>query len=321
MEKWQAPMKMWLWRYLMKSSASKIKMTSFDDLFDTEKSDDSNEKILNVKLEKLVPFKNHPFKVLDDEKMEETKESINKYGVLVPIIVRPGKKNTYEIISGHRRKHACELLRIEEIPVIVRDLDDEESTIIMVDSNIQRDNLSFSEKTFAYKMKLEAIKRKAGRPKTNLAQLGPNLNKGISSVELLAEESGESRNQIKRYIRLTELEPNILNMVDEKKIPFNTGVEISYLKTEEQVILLAKINELKVIPSMAQATKLKKYSIEGTLNKTILEVILLENNEKPVQVTLKANSLKKYFAEGISSQEIENTILKLLDEWSQKNKT
>lgn len=299
----------------MKSSAKKIQMTSFDDLFNIDTNDDSIEKVLNIKLENLIPFKNHPFKVLDDEKMEETKESISKHGVLVPIIVRPSKDGKYEIVSGHRRKRACELLSVSEIPALVRELDDEESTIIMVDSNIQRENLLFSEKAFAYKMKLDAIKRKAGRPKNNCSQVGDN----IKSVNRLSENAEDSARNIQRYIRLTLLENSILNMLDEKKIPFNTGVEISYLKIEEQLILLAKIDELQVIPSMAQATKLKKYSSEGTLTNTVVEVILQENNVKPVQVTLKANRLKKYFPNGTSPQEIEDRIIKLLDEWSQNN--
>ncbi len=303
----------------MKSSAKKIQMTSFDDLFNIDTNDDSTEKVLNIKLENLIPFKNHPFKVLDDEKMEDTKESISNYGVLVPIIVRPSENNNYEIVSGHRRKHACGLLGITEIPAIVRNLDDEESTIIMVDSNIQRENLLFSEKAFAYKMKLDAIKKQGKRTDLTSDQVGPKLKKGELSTEYVAHEMGDSPTQVKRYIRLTELEPNILNMLDEKKIPFNTGVEISYLKMEEQLILLAKIDELQVIPSMAQATKLKKYSSEGTLTNTVVEVILQENNVKPVQVTLKANRLKKYFPNGTSPQEIEDRIIKLLDEWSQNN--
>lgn len=305
----------------MKSSASKIKMTSFDDLFDTGKDTGTSdgERILQIPVQNLFPFESHPFKVLDDEKMVETKESIEKYGVLMPIIARPKVDGGYEIISGHRRKRACELLGIETIPTIVRDLDDEESTIIMVDSNIQRENLLFSEKAFAFKMKLDAIKRKSGRhSKENGTQLGHHSD-GRKSVEIVADQSGESRNQIQRYIRLTELAPILLSMVDEKKLAFNTAVELSYLLIEEQQLLLEKIEELSVIPSMAQATKLKKYSGEGNLTDTVIDVILSEGSEKPVQVTLKANRLTQYFPKNYTTEEMEETIIKLLEEWKRKN--
>lgn len=312
----------------MKSSASKIKMTSYDDLFETDtntntssnSSDDNLEKIQHIPIKDLMPFNNHPFKVLVDEKMEETKESIEKYGVLVPIIARPKSDGKYEIIAGHRRKRACELLEIETIPTITRDLDDEESTIIMVDSNIQRENLLYSEKAFAFKMKLDAVKRKAGRPKNNSDQVGLNFEKGQTSTEVVADEAGESQTQIKRYIRLTELNVALLEMVDDKKLAFNTGVELSYLTKEEQEMLLSKVEELEIIPSMVQAAKLKKYSSDGTLTDAVIDVILLENTEKPIQVTLKANKLNKYFSKDCSSQEIEETIMKLLEEWQNKRK-
>lgn len=297
----------------MKSSASKIKMTSYDDLFETNQ--DEVERVLNLSLEQLVPFKNHPFKVLDDDKMEETKESVSKYGVLVPIIARPSDNGTYEIIAGHRRKRACELLELETIPTLVRDLDDEEATIIMVDSNIQRENLLYSEKAFAFKMKLEAIKRQGKRTDLTSDQVGQKL---ATSVVLVADEAGESQTQIKRYIRLTELITPLLDLVDEKKLAFNTGVELSYLTKEEQEMLFVKIEELEIIPSVSQATKLKKYSNEQTLTNAVIDVILLENAEKPIQVTLKANKLNKYFPKDCSSEEIEETIIKLLEEWQKK---
>ncbi len=305
----------------MKSSAAKIKMTSFDDLFQTEDSAPSSdsERILQIPISSLYPFERHPFKVLDDEKMAETKESIEKYGVLMPIIARPKADGGYEIISGHRRKRACELLGIETIPTIVRDLDYEESTIIMVDSNIQRENLLFSEKAFAFRMKLDAIKRKTGRHlKENGTQLGHHSD-GRKSVEIVADQSGESRNQIQRYIRLTELDPVLLSMVDEKKLAFNTAVELSYLSMPEQTMLLSKVEELAVIPSIAQATKLKKYSSDGTLTDTVIDVILSEGTEKPVQVTLKANKLSKYFPKGCTTEEMEQTIITLLEQWRSKN--
>ncbi len=304
----------------MRSSANKIKMTSYEDLFETDSktnvTDDDLEKIQHIAIKDLTTFNNHPFKVLDDDKMEETKESVEKYGVLVPIIVRPKDNGQYEIIAGHRRKRACELLGIETIPTLVRILDDEESVIIMVDSNIQRENLLHSEKAFAFKMKLEAIKRQGKRNDLTCDQVGHKLNK---SVEIIADEAGESQTQIKRFIRLTELTTRLIEMVDDKKLAFNTGVEISYLSKEEQEMLLSKIEELEIIPSMVQATKLKKYSSDGTLTDAVIDVILSETTEKPVQVTLKANKLNKYFPKGYSSQEIEETIIKLLEEWQGKN--
>ncbi len=297
----------------MRSSANKIKMTSYDDLFETNQNE--VERVLNIPLEELIPFNNHPFKVFDDEKMEETKESVSKYGVLVPIIARPKDDGKYEIIAGHRRKRACELLELENIPTLVRDLDDEEAIIIMVDSNIQRENLLYSEKAFAFKMKLEAVKRKAGRPKKNCSQVGDNLR----SIEKVSENTDESARTIQRYIRLTELITPLLDLVDEKKLALNTGVELSYLTKDEQEMLLSQIEELEIVPSMSQATKLKIYSNEQTLTNAVIDVILLENTDKPIQVTLKANKLNKYFPKDCSSEEIEETIIKLLEEW-QKNK-
>lgn len=307
----------------MGSSASKIKLTPVATLLGYEDESDNSsefERVMQIPLENLVAFKNHPFKVLDDQKMEETKESINKYGVLVPIIARPKENGNYEIIAGHRRVHASSLLGNETIPTLIRDLDDEESTIIMVDSNIQRENLLFSEKAFAFKMKLEAIKRQAGRPKNNSTQVGQNFVKGKTSVEVVAEEAGESRNQIQRYIRLTELNLTLLEMVDNKDIPFNTGVELSYLSKEEQVMLLAKIEELDVIPTMLQASQLKKYSSEKGLTLDIIDVVLIANIQKPIQVTLKSNKLNRYFSNDTTSEEIEKIIIDLLESWKQTQK-
>lgn len=307
----------------MGSSASKIKLTPVATLLGYEDESDNSsefERVMQIPLENLVAFKNHPFKVLDDQKMEETKESVNKYGVLVPIIARPKENGNYEIIAGHRRVHASSLLGNETIPTLIRDLDDEESTIIMVDSNIQRENLLFSEKAFAFKMKLEAIKRQAGRPKNNSTQVGQNFVKGKTSVEVVAEEAGESRNQIQRYIRLTELNLTLLEMVDNKDIPFNTGVELSYLSKEEQVMLLAKIEELDVIPTMLQASQLKKYSSEKGLTLDIIDVVLIANIQKPIQVTLKSNKLNRYFSNDTTSEEIEKIIIDLLESWKQTQK-
>ncbi len=303
----------------MKSSASKIKMTSFDELFGEDTASQITEDaIVNLPVSSLFEFENHPFKVLEDEKMEETKESIAKYGVLVPIIVRPKDDNTYEIVAGHRRKKACELLGIETIPAIVRNLDDEESTIIMVDSNIQRENLMFSEKAFAYKMKLEAIKRKAGRPKNNGDQVGYNSEKK-KSIEIVAEQSDDSRNQIQRYIRLTELIEQLLDMVDGRKLAFNAAVELSYLPYNEQKMVLDKMEYYLLSPSLAQATKLKKYSADSGLTEVLVDSILSETTEKPVQVTFKKDKLKKYFPQSYSAEQIEEVITSLLEQWHSQN--
>lgn len=302
----------------MKSSASKIKMTSFDDLFgsndETVCSADTVNAIQDIELSKLSTFANHPFKVLDDEKMEETKESIAKYGVLVPIIARPKEDGTFEIIAGHRRKRACELLELPTIPTIVRDLDDEESTIVMVDSNIQRENLLFSEKAYAYKMKLEAIKKQGKRTDLTCTQLAHKLD-GKKSVEVVADDAGMSKDQVRRYIRLTELITDLLNMTDEHKLAFNTAVELSYLSNDEQAMLLKKIKDLAVIPSMAQATKLKKYSAEGSLNEAVADAILSETSDKPVTVTLKSEKLTRYFPKSYSKEQMEDIITDLLQKW------
>lgn len=299
----------------MKSSASKIKMTSFDDLFgsneETVCSVDAVNTIQDIEISKLSTFANHPFKVLDDEKMEETKESIAKYGVLVPIIARPKEDGTFEIIAGHRRKRACELLELPTIPTIVRDLDDEESTIVMVDSNIQRENLLFSEKAYAYKMKLEAIKKQGKRTDLTSAQVVPKL----TAREQVAKDAGVNRMEITRYIRLTELITDLLNMTDERKIAFNTAVELSYLSNEEQEMLLVKMEDLEVIPSMAQATKLKKYSAEGSLNEAVADAILSETSDKPVTVTLKSEKLTRYFPKSYSKEQMEDIITDLLQKW------
>lgn len=299
----------------MKSSASKIKMTSFDDLFgsndETVCSADTINTIQDIELSKLSTFANHPFKVLDDEKMEETKESIAKYGVLVPIIARPKEDGTFEIIAGHRRKRACELLELPTIPTIVRDLDDEESTIVMVDSNIQRENLLFSEKAYAYKMKLEAIKKQGKRTDLTSAQVVPKL----TAREQVAKDAGVNRMEITRYIRLTELITDLLNMTDERKIAFNTAVELSYLSNEEQEMLLVKMEDLEVIPSMAQAAKLKKYSAEGSLNEAVADAILSETSDKPVTVTLKSEKLTRYFPKSYSKEQMEDIITDLLQKW------
>ena len=305
----------------MKSSAKKISLTSVDDLFSTEESrvDDQREKIVEIPLSELFPFKDHPFKVIDNEAMIDTAESIKQYGVLVPAIARPRENGGYELVSGHRRKRACELANLETMPVIIRKLDDDAATIIMVDSNLQRENILPSERAFAYKLKLSAMKRQAGRPtKENGSQVGNNLS-GKKSSELLAEQTGESKNQIFRYIRLTELIPELLSMVDEKKIAFNPAVELSYLKSEEQLLLLDAMDTEQATPSLSQAQRLKKFSAEGKCNLEAMCAIMSEEKKgEPDRVTLTGDKIKKYFPKNYTPQQMEATIIKLLEGWHKK---
>lgn len=300
----------------MKSSARNIQMTSYDDLFSVSgPAETPGEKIQEIALEELFPFKGHPFKVLDDEAMEEMVESIRIHGILVPGIARPRAEGGYELIAGHRRRHALELAGQTTMPVIIRELDDDEATIIMVNSNLQRENLFPSEKAWAYKMKLEAIKRKAGRPtENNSGQVGQNL-KGRFSVEIIAEETGESRKQVQRYIRLTELQTELLQMVDDKKLPFNPAVELSYLTKEEQGMLLELMMELSAVPSLEQAVRLKKYSQERKLGRDVMDAILTEERSAAVNVTLKSERLKQYFPKSYTQAQMEEVIFSLLETW------
>ena len=255
----------------MKSSAKNVKLASVDDLFSTEESraDEQREKVVEIPLSELHSFKNHPFKVKDDEAMMETAESIRQYGVLVPAIARPDPNGGYELVAGHRRHHASEIAGKETMPVIVRDLDDDAATIIMVDSNLQREELLPSERAFAYKMKLEAMKRQAGRPsKENCSQVGNDFGK--KSSELLAEQVGQSKNQIFRYVRLTELISPLLDMVDEKKIALSPAYELSFLKPEEQAQLVDTMDYEQATPSLSQAQRLKKFSQEGKLTEDVM---------------------------------------------------
>jgi ParB family chromosome partitioning protein len=305
----------------LKSSAKNIKLTSVDEIFSTEESraDTNREKVMELPLAELYPFKNHPFRVVDDEAMRDTAESIEKYGVLVPAIARPRAEGGYELVAGHRRKRGCELAGKETMPVIVRDLDDDAATIIMVDSNLQRDSLLPSERAFAYKLKLEAIKRQAGRPsKENGDQVGHN-SFGKRSVEIIAENAPDSRNQIQRYIRLTELTPIILEMVDTKKIAFNPAVELSYLKPEEQTLLLDAMDSEQATPSLSQAQRLKKFSQEGTLSIDVMRAIMSEEKKSELdKVTLPSDKLRKYFPKSYTPQQMEATIFKLLEQWQKR---
>jgi ParB family chromosome partitioning protein len=307
----------------LKSSAKNIKLASVDDLFSTEESrtDKNREKIIELPLTELFPFKDHPFKVIDNEAMFDTAESIKQYGVLVPAIARPRDKGGYELVAGHRRKRASELAELETMPVIVRNLDDDEATIIMVDSNLQRENILPSERAFAYKMKLSAMKRQAGRPsKENCSQVGNNLL-GKKSSDLLAEQVGESKNQIYRYIRLTHLIPELLSMVDEKKIAFNSAVEISFLKDVEQTDLLEAIDMEQATPSLSQAQRLKKFSAEGKLSLEVMSAIMSEEKKGDLdKVTLTGDKLKRYFPKSYTPKQMEETIIKLLEGWHKKRK-
>lgn len=300
----------------MKSSARNIKLTTYDDLFSVgDAAETAGEKVQEIALEELFPFRGHPFKVLDDEAMQEMVESVKIHGVLVPGIARPRGEGGYELVAGHRRRHALELAGGTVMPVIIRELDDDEATLFMVDSNLQRENLLPSEKAWAYKMKLEAIKRKAGRPsENNSGQVGQNL-KGKISVEVIAQEMGESRKQVQRYIRLTELLPELLQMADDRKLAFNPAVELSYLKQEEQGALLELMNELSCVPSLEQAARLKKYSQEGKLGRDVMDAILTEEHPAPVQVTLKKEKLKQYFPNSYTPKQMEDVIVSLLEAW------
>ena len=304
----------------MKGSAAKIQMTSLDDLFGGATPQAASDQIQEISLTELHSFKDHPFHVVDDEKMQEMAESVEQYGVLVPGIVRPRPESGYELVAGHRRKRASELAGRETMPVIVRELDDDEATIIMVDSNLQREKILPSEKAFAYKLKLEAMKRKAGRPKKdNCVPLAHNLA-GKKSRDILAEQVGESQDQIRRYIRLTYLLPALLQMVDDNKLAFRPAVEVSALTKEEQELLLSTMNRLAVIPTLEQAQRLKAHSQNGQLNSSVMEDVLAEKKPGAEQITLKKKCLSQYFPKDYTQQQMEEIIISLLETWkSQQN--
>ena len=276
------------------------------------------DRITLLPLSELHDFPNHPFKVRDDEAMQETAESIRQYGVLVPAIVRPREDGGYEIIAGHRRRHGSELAGLSAMPCIVRQMDDDTATILMVDSNIQRENILPSERAQAYKMKLEAIKRQGTRHDLTSDQLGQKLS-GKTSREVIAENSNDSPTQIQRYIRLTELSPELQQMVDEKKIGMTPAVEISYLKPEEQQMLLTAIDSEQATPSLSQAQRMKKLSRDGKLNDdTMLDIMMEQKKPEGYNVVLSADKLRKYFPRSYTPQKMEETILKLLDAWLRK---
>ena len=301
----------------MKSSAKKVKLASLDDLFSTEesRSDEKREKVVEIPLSQLHSFKNHPFKVRDDEAMMDTAESIRQYGVLVPAIARPDPAGGYELISGHRRHHASELAGKETMPVIVRELDDDAATIIMVDSNLQREELLPSERAFAYKMKLEAMKHQGKRVDLTSSQLGTKLR----ADEILAQQINSSRNQIQRYIRLTELIPPLLDLVDEKKMAVNPAYEVSFLKPEEQEWLLETIDSEQATPSLSQAQRMKKFSQEGKLTEDVMLAIMSEEKKSDLdKVTLSCDVLRKYFPKSYTPRKMEETIIRLLEQWQRK---
>ena len=281
------------------------------------------EVIVHVPLSKLHDFPNHPFKVRDDEAMLETAESIRQYGVLVPIVVRPREDGGYEIVAGHRRKHGSELAGLQNLPCIVREMDDDTATIFMVDSNIQRENILPSERAQAYKMKLEAIRRKAGRPAKTEEKAdennSPQVAANFRADDTVAKDAGISGDTVRRYIRLTELSPELQQMVDEKKIGMTPAVEISYLKPEEQQMLLTAIDSEQATPSLSQAQRMKKLSREGKLNDdSMLDIMMEQKKPEGYNVVLSANKLRKYFPRSYTPQRMEETILKLLDAWLRK---
>ena len=301
----------------MKSSARNIELKSVDDLFATEEIREGaqREKVQNIPLGELHPFRNHPFKVKDDAAMQDTVDSVREYGVLVPAIARPDPDGGYELIAGHRRHHASELAGKETMPVIVRDLDDDAATIIMVDSNLQREELLPSERAFAYKMKLEALKHQGARTDLTSVQLGQKL----SSRDQVAKAAGESAIQIQRFIRLTELIPELLDMADEHKIALNPAVELSHLKKEEQTLLLEAMDSEQATPSLSQAQRLKKFSQQKMLSLDVMRAIMSEEKKTDLdRVTLKNETLRKYFPKSYTPKQMEDTIIKLLEGWYKK---
>ena len=303
----------------MKSSAKNIVLKSVDDIFQTEenRADAQRERVQEIPLDQLKPFKNHPFKVRDDQRMLDTVDSIREYGVLVPAIARPDPEGGYELISGHRRKRGCEMAGLQTMPVIIRNLDDDAAVLVMVDSNIQREELLPSERAFAYKMKLEALKHQGARSDLTSSQLGTKLR----ADELLAQQAGESRNQVQRFIRLTELISELLDMVDERKLAFNPAVEVSYLKRDEQRMLLEAMDAEQTTPSLSQAQRLKKFSQEGRLTEEAMSAIMSEEKKGDMdKVTLRSDTLRRYFPKSYTPKQMEQTIIRLLDVWKQRQK-
>ena len=300
----------------MQKKGGNVSFIKYDDIFSTEQSraEDRLEKVREIPLAELHPFKNHPFKVLDDESMQRTVESIARFGVLSPAIARPSPDGGYELVAGHRRHHACELVGMETMPVIVRDLDDDAATILMVDSNLQRETLLPSERAFAYKMKLEAIKHQGMRSDLTSTQVAQKL-----SVQQVGDEAGVSKDTVRRFIRLTELIPELLDMVDQKQIAFNPAVELSFLKPEEQKQLLEAMDYAQATPSLSQAQRLKKYSQEGKCTLEVMCTVMDEEKKTDLdRVIIKQDVLRKYFPKSYTPKQMEDTIIRLLEQWQRK---
>ena len=304
----------------MPKNSLNVSLKGADDIFSTEESrqEQQREQVQQIPIGELFPFKNHPFKVLDDESMQRTVESVEQYGVLSPLIARPRPEGGYEIISGHRRQHAAQLAGLDTLPVIVRQMDDDAAVLLMVDSNLQRETILPSERAFAYKMKLEAMKHQAGRPtQDNYSQVGNNF--GTLSSEEMAEELGTSKNQIFRYIRLTNLVPELLDMVDEKKIAFNPAVELSYLDESQQRDFLEAMDGTQNAPSVSQAQQLKKMAQCGEFTyEKAFDILGQEKKSEQDTVTIKNDILRKYFPRSYTPRQMEEKIIQLLDAWQKK---
>ena len=307
----------------MKKERSNIQLSSYDDIFGNDASAGNSgavngDTVVDIPLDELHPFRNHPFKVRDDADMEKTVESIQEFGVLQPAIVRPDRDGGYEILSGHRRHHACEIAGLHTLPCIIRDLDDDAATILMVDSNLQREEILPSERAFAFKMKLDAMKRQGERRDLTCGQIGHKLD-GKKSRDILAEEVGDSARNVQRYIRLTNLDPELLQLVDDKLMGFNPAYEISFLNSEQQKDLLSAIDYAQAIPSLSQAQRIKKLALNGEITQEGMNIILSEEKKQDLdRVTLKHDTLKKYFPKSYTPKQMEDTIIKLLDQWQKK---
>ena len=302
----------------MPKSNVNVSLNSYDDIFSTEESrqEEQREQVQQIPIRELFPFKDHPFKVLDDEAMQRTVESVAQYGVLAPLIARPRAEGGYEIISGHRRQHAAELAELETLPVIVREMSDDAAVILMVDSNLQRENILPSERAFAYKMKLEAIKKQGARSDLTSGQV---VQKSKLSIEQVAEGTGEGYKTVQRFIRLTNLVPELLDMVDEKKIAFNPAVELSYLDEAQQRDFLEAMNDTQNFPSLSQAQRLKKMAQNGQFSYDVAFAIMGEAKKDELdKVVIKNDTLKKYFPRSYTPKQMEDTIIKLLEQWQKK---
>ena len=300
----------------MPKGSLNVSLKGADDIFSTEESrqEEQREQVQQIPIGELFPFKNHPFKVLDDESMQRTVESVEQYGVLSPLIARPRPEGGYEIISGHRRQHAAQLAGLDALPVIVRQMDDDAAVLLMVDSNLQRENILPSERAFAYKMKLEALKNQGARSDLTSVQVAPKL-----STEKIGEEVGMSKDNVKRYIRLTNLVPELLDMVDEKKIAFNPAVELSYLDESQQRDFLEAMNDTQNAPSLSQAQRLKKLAQEGHFSYDVAFAVMGEEKKDELdKVVIKNDTLRKYFPRSYTPKQMEDTIIKLLEQWQRK---